>query len=325
MKILVTGANGFIGSYLIEALIKQYPKSEIYGLIRAGANQDNILSTKKKIKLIRGDVLDYEKITRIIKLVKPDWLFHLAAKISPRFIKEADEQMLDINIIGTLNLLKSVKNYAPQAKFLYVSSASVYGNPPVRFFPIKENCPTEPIDAYGTSKACAEVLCKQYYLTFGLKTIIVRTFNILAPAKGQTFIEKNFLSQIKSIIRHGAPAIIKTGNLNTYRDFLDVRDVVEAYIDVIKKGHSGEIYNVCSNKTIRLQYLLDILLRYSGLKNKVKIIVDRQQVRTIEIKKSLGSNAKIRRHTAWTPKIPIKKSFMDLLENEKLLMIGKKR
>jgi len=319
MKIFITGINGFVGSYLVEYLVKYYPKSRIYGLIRNRGNQKNLLESKNKIKLIEADLLDSKKINQTIKSVRPDWVFHLAAQMSSRFMKEADEQMLDINIIGTLNLLKAIKNNAPKAKFLFISSAAVYGNQANHCLPIKESCPAAPIDAYGASKACAEILCQQYFKIFELPVLIARTFNILAPVRAQNFLEKNFVPQIKSIKLFQTPPIINTGDLTSERDFLDIRDIIRAYITLMHRGHPGEIYNICSGKARRMDQLSDLLIKYSGLKGKVKVIRDPRYVRAIDIKKSLGSNAKLKRHTGWSPKISLEKTLMDMLKHEGLL------
>ena len=320
MKIFITGISGFIGSYLAEYLIKYYPNSEIFGLVRRSNDFVNTQKIKNKVKLVNGDILDYKRIDSLFKKIKPDWVFHLAAKIFPRFVKEVSEQMMEINIIGTLNLLKASKNQIPKAKIFIASSAAVYGNVRATNLPIKETCQVEPIDAYGSSKACAEILSIQYFKTFGLKIIIARTFNLLAPNRGKTFIENNFLAQIKSIRTNNTKPTILTGNLNTYRDFLDVRDTVKAYVELMKNGKSGEIYNVCSNKMISIKRILNIMLQNTGLKNTAKIIVDPLCVRSIDIKKSLGNNSKIIRQTSWRPKIPIEQSLKELLNNEKLLV-----
>ena len=319
MKIFITGINGFVGSYLVEYLIKSYPKSKIYGLIRNRADQHNLLQIKSKLKLIEADLLDTKKIDQTIKSVKPDWVFHLAAQMSSRFMKEADEQMLDINIIGALNLLKAVKNNAPKAKFLFISSAAVYGNPPGHCFPLKESCPAAPIDIYGSSKVCAEILCQQYCKIFGLPVLIARTFNILAPTRAQNYLEKNFIPQIKSIKFCKAPPIINTGDLTSERDFLDIRDIIRAYVALIQRGRPGEIYNVCSGTARRMDPLSGLLIKYSGLKGKVKLVRDRRYVRAIDIKKSVGSNVKLKRHTGWSPKIKLERTLSDMLKHQGLL------
>lgn len=317
MKIFITGINGFVGSYLSDYLVERYSKSKIYGLVRQCSNFTNIAHIKSKINLIEGDILDYKKTAFLVKSIKPDWIFHLAAKISPRYVKEVSEEMLETNIIGTLHLLKAVRNYAPKAKILIANSATVYGNTLCRSLPIKETCPVKPIDAYGSSKASSEMISQQYFRNFGLKIIIARTFNLLAPARAHTFIEAVLLSQIK-LIREGAQPIIYTGYLNTYRDFLDVRDAIKAYIELIKKGQYGEIYNVCANKMVSMQKLLNLLLQKTNIKNKVKIICDPKLVRPIDIRKSLGNNRKIIRQTGWRPEISIEQTLADLLKNENL-------
>jgi len=316
MKIFITGINGFVGSYLAEHLISSSP-DQIYGLIRKNARLDNIARIKHKINLFKGDILNYKMIASAIKSSRPQWIFHLAAKVSPRYVQEASEEMLETNIIGTLHLLKAAQNYAPKAKVLIASSAAIYGDTPPSSLPIKETCPVKPIDAYGSGKASGEIISQQYFRTFGLKIIIARTFNVLAPAKAHTFIEAGILPQIKSIKEGGKP-IIRVGDINTYRDFLDVRDVVKAYIALLKRGQPGEIYNVCSNKMVGMKEILNFLLQKTNLKNKVKIIRDPKLVRPIDIRKSLGNNRKIIYHTNWRPKISIRQTLSELLENENL-------
>lgn len=318
MKIFITGINGYVGSYLTEYLIKSYPKSNIYGLMHQYSNLDNIIHIKNKVNLIRGNILNYKKITSLIKLIKPHWMFHLAAKISPRYVKEVSEEMLETNIIGTMHLLKAVRNYSSGTKIFIASSAAVYGNVSDGHLPIKENEKTKPIDAYGSSKTCAEILGQQYFRTFGTNIIIARTFNLLAPARAHTFIETGFLPQIKSIKMGLVKPIIRIGNLDTYRDFLDIRDTVKAYVALMEKGRPGEIYNVCSNKMISMKKILNLLLQKTDLENKVKIVCDQNLVRSIDIKKSVGENRKIVSQTSWRPQISIEQTLSELLKNENL-------
>jgi len=317
MNIFITGINGFVGSYLAKALINNFPKARLYGLVRSNPKDLRIDQRINKKYLFKGDILDYQRISLLIKKIKPDWVFHLAAKVSPRYVKELSESVFEINFIGTFNLLKALKKNSPRSKIFIASTAAVYGNVSDESLPIKETLATNAVDAYGASKACAEILSKQYYNNFNLNIIIARTFNFLAPAGGNTFVEKNFLPQIK-LIKEGKNKVFKTGDLNTCRDFLDVRDGVEAYLKLMKRGKPGEIYNICSNKGVSTKYILDLLLKKTGFKNKIKIIRDPKLVRSIDIKKSFGDNAKIISQTDWHPKISIEKTIQELLENNGL-------
>ncbi len=178
--------------------------------------------------------------------------------------------------------------------------------------PIRESNPLRPLSPYAVSKVAQDLLAYQYFKSYGLKTIRTRGFNHTGPRRGDVFVTSNFAKQIASIEAGIQKPVIRVGNLDSVRDFTDVRDVVRAYWLAVKKGRAGEVYNIASGRDNTIRDLLDRLLKLST--TKVEVEVDPDRLRPSDVVMLIGDASKFRDDTGWEPKIPLDQTLEDLLE-----------
>ncbi|MBN2422259.1 GDP-mannose 4,6-dehydratase [Candidatus Woesearchaeota archaeon] len=303
MKALITGAEGFVGYYLIKELLSQ-------GYDVTGTNIGEIPENTKKlgIAFFKLDILDRNSVKKTFNKLQPDAVFHLAAISSVKFSMDNPELTMKVNVEGTKNILEAAFGLKNNSKVLVIGSANEYGIP--ESVPITEKHKLNPLSPYAESKVECEKLAKKY-AEKGLNAIIVRSFNHIGPGQSEQFVCSAFAKQIADIEKGNEP-VIKVGNLSAKRDFTDVRDVVKAYALAVKKCDSGSPYNICSGKAFSIQEILESLLRLS--KVKVEIKKDPLRMRKSDIPVLLGDNSRFSGKTGWLPEIPIEQSLKDILE-----------
>jgi GDP-4-dehydro-6-deoxy-D-mannose reductase len=309
-KALITGIAGFAGSYLAELLVEK--NYEVLGICLACESLENISHLKKEIRWFQGDVTDFDDLGRLVKKTNPDEIYHLAAFSSVGTSFEKPLKTLEVNLLGTLNLLEILRNSKKKTKLLLVGSADVYGKVEKKDLPIKETLPLNPISPYGASKACADILAYQYFKSYGLPVIRARSFNHTGPRQARGFVIPDFASQIAEIEKGYAKPLLKVGNLEAQRDVSDVKDIVSAYYLLMKKGKLGEVYNISSGKSYKIKYLVDYLLHLS--EKEIKVVQSQCKKRATDISVLLGDNGKIKKEVGWSPKIPIIKTLKDTLD-----------
>lgn len=319
MKILITGIAGFVGKHLLEYLlnrgdISRYNTAEILGV---DINLKNFKSSgfaadKDKIRVIEADLKDKEKVENLIKDFRPDQIFHLAAQSSVDFSWQNPVETLEMNIFSGLNILESVKKHCGgSCRILVTCTAEEYGES-ANDKGISEDYKIYPSNPYAISKAALDFLCSAYQKVFKLKVFITRSFNHTGPGQSERFVISDFAKQIAEIEKTGKDPVIFVGNLDAYRDFLDVRDVVRAYTGIIDRGKSGEVYNVCSGRKRKISDLLKILVSYSTVPD-IEIRLDENKLRPIDHDTIYGNNAKLVSHTGWKPEYDIRQSLLDTL------------
>jgi len=310
VKVLITGITGFVGSHLAEYLLTKKGVT-VFGIERWRSKEDNILHFKEKIRLSYCDLRDASSVHEIIRKVKPESIFHLAAQSFVLSSWVAPAETLTTNIIGELNLFEAVRELGLHPKIQIAGSSEEYGMILPHEIPIKETNPLRPLSPYGVSKVGQDLLAYQYHQSYGLHVVRTRAFNHTGPRRGEVFVTSNFAKQIALIERGKQPPVIEVGNLTSRRDFTDVRDVVKAYWLALEKGKSGDVYNICSGKDYSIREVLDILLSMAKVKPKVK--QDPERMRPSDVMRLLGNNTKFRRLTGWKPEIPFRKTLEDLL------------
>jgi GDP-6-deoxy-D-talose 4-dehydrogenase len=295
MKILITGINGFVGKALHKAL--EVKGEEIYGLDFEG-NGTNIFKV---------DIADQDQVTECITNVSPDFIFHLAAV--SRVDLNNPQEIFKTNINGTINLLSASIKLQKLPRFLFVSSSQVYGIVDKIKQPITESIPVNPVNMYGASKAAGENIVAAFHHEYDLPVVIARPFNHTGRQQAHNFIVPKLIRVFKE-----KKSEIKLGNIQVNRDFLDVRDVVDAYIKIMDNFCSNEVYNISSEKDILIQEIFSLLKEITG--HDPKIILDDFFLRKNEIVYALGDSSKIRKQLDWEPKYSLTDTLKWMLEDD---------
>lgn len=306
LKALITGATGFVGSHLVDYLLDEVG-IEVYGIIRPRSREEFV---RADVTYLEADVLDYIGMASVIKRVKPNFVFHLAAQSFVLLSWQAPQATLTTNIIGTLNVLEAVKNECPEAVIQIAGSSEEYGLVTPNETPVKESGPLRPMSPYGVSKVAQDLLGRQYFKSYRVKVVVTRAFNHTGPRRGEVFATSSFAKQIAKIEK-GKEPVIYVGNLEAKRDWLDVRDVVKAYWLAVIKGKPGEVYNICSGKAWAVKRMLEILLSYSSI--GVRVEQDKSRMRPSDVPILLGDCSKFREKTGWQSEIPFETTLLDLL------------
>lgn len=308
MKNLITGIHGFAGSHLADWLLEQ--NEEVFGIARSMGDDGNLKPIKSRVQVLPCDIMSRQELKKVIETVRPERIYHLAG-VSFAPVAEKDEAVVfDTNFTGTLNLLQMVKESKLNCRILFVGSAEEYGAMTEKESPVNESRPLQPVSLYGVSKASADLLAYSYFLRDGLDVIRVRPYNHIGPRQNPRFVCSSFARQIVAIEK-GAEPVIKTGNLESYRDFMDVRDTVRAYHAVMEKANAGEVFNVCTGKTVSIQSILDRLLELSDI--SIRIERDLKLFREEEPLRICGDSSLLTRRTGWSPQTPLRQTLSDLL------------
>lgn len=320
MKILITGIGGFVGKHLTSYLVSEQNKEKNQKILGIDINLENFnlggySLYNQNIELEEIDLTDREKVFDVIKRFKPDHLYHLAAQSSVSYSWENPIETFRVNVFGGVNILEGVRAFCPECRVLMVCTAEEYGEVDNEDEPgpIDENFKIYPQNPYAISKSAVDFFSLVYSVAYGLPIFISRSFNHIGPGQSERFVASDFAKQIALIDKGMQEPVIMVGNLECYRDFLDVRDAVKAYFYIINRGNKGQAYNVCSGEKTKISDLLDILISLSETQN-IRVETDSAKLRAIDVKVIYGDNSKLRTHTGWSPEYSLKKSLEDTLE-----------
>jgi len=310
MKALITGISGFAGSHLAEFLIEK--GYEVFGTFFDKSTFSNLKGFVNKIKVYRCDIRNYDALKNVIEDIKPDKIYHLAAiSFIPTSLKDP-KLTFDTNLYGTLNLYNAIIELKIESRVLFIGSADEYGLVKEKDIPIGESHPLLPVNPYSISKTSADFLSLAYFRYYHLKIIRVRPFNHIGPRQAPDFVCSSFAKQIAEIEKGLRDSIIKVGNLEAKRDFTDVRDMVRGYWLALDKGEPGEVYNICSERAIRIKGLLNHLLELSS--RKVEKMKDPKRMRPSDNPILQGDCSKFKRISGWKPEISLDKTLKDILD-----------
>jgi GDP-4-dehydro-6-deoxy-D-mannose reductase len=309
VKALVTGTSGFAGSYLAEFLLnKGY---EVFGSYFDKSTFSNLEGFIDKIRLFQCDIRNYDSLKKIISEIRPDEIYHLAAITFVPTSLESPKLTFDTNLYGTMNLYEAIKNLKINPRILFVGSADEYGIVKEENLPINEGCPLRPINPYAVSKVSADLLSSFYLKHYNLNIIRVRPFNHTGPRQSPEFVCPNFAKQIAEIEKGVRKPTMYVGNLETKRDFTDVRDMVRAYRLALKKGKVGGVYNICSGRGYIIQDAIDMLVDMAQVKIEVK--QDPARMRSSDVTILIGDNTRFVGKTNWRPQIPFNQTLKEIL------------
>lgn len=303
MNILITGVTGFVGKYLTKYLLEQNSDVKIFGTYIDDREYENSKNELKNVDLIKCDIASETDIKNIIRKIKPDYIYHLAAMSSGN--ESEREKVFQVNVNGTMNILKECQKIDKKVRVLLASTSYIYGSSE-KCQPFLETDEENPVGIYAESKLEMEKRAKEY-LSDKIEIIISRAFNHTGPGQTDNFVVPAFAKQIAEIEKGLIDPILRVGNLEAVRDFLDVRDVIRVYHLLLTKGKSGEIYNVASGKKYSIKEILNKLLSYS--KKQITIEKDPDRMRPSDIACSVGDYGKIKTELGWYPEIDFNKTL----------------
>lgn len=313
----ITGVGGFVASHLVDYLLEQ--NEQVVGTYRWIDYLENIKYTRDRIALTTLDLIDLNSCITAVKTFKPDYIYHLAAQ---SFVPESftcPAATLQINVIGTCNLLEAVRltreldrSYDPIV--FICSSSEVYGQVTQHDIPIKESCPFRPASPYAVSKVAEDMLGLQYFLNYGIKTIRSRMFTHTGERRIMLSAESAFARQIARIECGKQEPVLKVGNLDSVRTYADVKDAVRAYYLLMQHCVPGDVYNIAGDRTLLIRDVLDILLSYSTYGGKINVEVDPLLLRPSDVTLQIADTSKFREATGWKPEIPLEDTLRGLLD-----------
>ncbi len=295
-KVFVTGASGFIGSHLVEKLLKKkyFVKALVPYEINGSIGWLTDIENKRGLKIIFGDVCDESFILKNTKDV--DFIIHLAALISIPYSYISPKSYIKSNIEGTYNILEATKKNNIK-RLIHTSTSEVYGT--AQFSPINENHPINPQSPYAATKVSADSLCISYYKSFNLPVTIIRPFNTFGPRQSSRAVISTIISQLLLDNKK-----LYIGNINTKRDFTYVTDTVDGFIKALncKKKIDGETINLGTGKTISIKDVIKKICKI--LKINPILIKDKKRFRPIksEVKILISNNNKAKKLLGWKPK-----------------------
>lgn len=308
MRVLITGVAGFVGPHLVRHIIGTGDGIEIWGLVWSGDQAE----PPDAVRLVEGDLTDASSMEKAFATARPDIVFHLAAASSVVGSWKDAGRYLEVNAIGTVNLMEAVRASGGSLRVVVASTGEIYGPVPADQQPIAEDAPLAPVSPYAASKAAQDLVTAQYSRGYGLDTVRLRLFNHTGPRRPPQFAASSFARQLARIEKGLDEPRLAVGNLDAIRDFSDVRDVARAYWLAASHGKAGGVYNVCSGGGTSIRRVLEILVEYSGL--DVEVEEDPDRLRTADIPQLVGDSTRFRDLTGWRPEIPLDQTLGDLLD-----------
>jgi len=288
-RLLVTGGGGFAGRHLVALL------GERGAQVAAPAHEDL-------------DLLDADAVARLVAELRPARVHHLAALASVGRSWERPRDALRQNLEMTLNVLEAVRAEASQAAVVVASSGEVYGPPST--LPVTEHAAFRPQNPYAVSKAACDLLAAQYADAHGLRVVVMRSFNHAGPGQSEEYVVGTFTRQVAEAQLAGqAEIVLRTGDVDSARDFTDVRDVVRAYADGAALAPGA--YNVCSGRGTQIRSLIELLAEVADV--EIRHEVDPGRLRAADVPEVRGSAAKLHEQTGWKPEIPLADTLADAL------------
>jgi len=313
-RFFITGISGFVGCHLAAHLIAQ--GHVVTGLAHDAGGTEALRRRygerfpASAVELC--DIRDAARLRAALARAEPDGVFHLAAVAFVPSTSKQPSLAYEVNFLGAVDLLEAVRDTAPRARVVLVSSGEIYGRVEPSDLPIVETQELRPLSPYSVAKAAADLAGFQFFSAHALPVVRARPFNHTGPGQSPRFVCSEFARAVAAAECGKGPRRLAVGNLDVERDFSDVRDVVRGYIALYEKGRAGEGYNLGSGKVTSVRSILDFLLAESRV--AIDVATDPAKVRPAEMKRVVGSIDKIRRDTGWLPEIPLTRTLADLLE-----------
>ena len=315
MNILITGGTGFVGSHMVDYILKYAirPDQKVYCTKRWMEDTKNLDHIDHdSFEYIDCDLLDGMSVKRAVEISKPEKVFHFAAQSFPEVSFKIPVVTLQTNIIGTTHLLESIKESEYDPTIVSVSSSEVYGNPNEDEIPITEENPIRPANPYSISKVGHDLMSQYYHKAYGMKIITTRMFSHEGARRGKQFALSSFAYQIAKNEKLVGDGVVKHGNLDSVRTYNHIEDAIQAYWLCSNSDRYGEVYNIGGDYTCTVGEALDMLISKST-KNHTKEL-DPERVRPTDITLQIPSSEKFRNDFGWRPMKSLTHICDDLLD-----------
>ena len=320
MRYLVTGATGFAGPHMINKILED-PSNEVVAMVRNLETCRGIVNIVKdnidKIEFVYGDLEDLDSITKIFTEDVFDGVFHLGAFAHPPSSIETPLLASQTNLLGTARICDEIIENMPLCVLMHCSTPEVYGICPANS-KIDESTPYNPNNPYGVSKAASDMYVLERTNNTDLRAFLTRAFSHTGPRRGSNFSISSDAIQIAKIIKGQQEPVIKIGNMTSQRIVADVRDVVDAYYQLMVKFQQdeikcGEIFHIAGDDLHPMQHYLDLMLQMHNLED-TKLEIEPKYFRKVDIPIQIPDDSKVRNFLNWKPSIPIEKTLRDLVD-----------
>jgi GDP-4-dehydro-6-deoxy-D-mannose reductase len=299
-KVLVTGAGGFLGRHLVHYLKTNTSNVQVFA---SDCVEEPQLDADRYFKV---DFTQENQVRDVINEIMPDCIIHLAGL----FDDKDSVRVYRINVLSLVILMEAVRQKCPSALILTAGSAAEYGTVSIDNLPVSELTPCFPVGIYGQTKLLATQVAEFYHRVYHLSVMVFRPFQLIGKGISFKLAPGAFAQQLQNALKQNDP-VVKVGNLKSFRDFLDVADAVEAIWSLCCKPAPGQIFNICSGRFTQMAELLDQMIHILGV--DVRIEVDPSRLKgNQDVSVIYGSNAKIRRHGGWQPRISLEQSIQKM-------------
>lgn len=295
MRVLILGGTGFVGTHLARACIEA--GDTVFAASRSAGRPVLSMSLDARARRLVADVRDEASLLAAVAEARPDQVFHLAGHASVKSSFGSEQEIIETNVLGTLHVLRAVREKAPAARVLYVGSAEEYGRSERQ--PLHEDMRLLPITPYGVSRAAASLVAQRFALAEKLHVVRTRSFNHTGPGQTREYVAPSLAGQLKEARARGERRIeVRVGDLTVRRDFSGVRGVVRAYRALLEKGTNGEVYNVCSGVALALSELLARLGEIIGVEPIA--VPDPGRMRPVDVPVLVGDPTRLEETTGFS-------------------------
>ncbi|MBI2756661.1 MAG: GDP-mannose 4,6-dehydratase [Chloroflexi bacterium] len=338
MRVLITGITGMAGSHLAEYLVDHHPEVEVFGTFRWRSKLDNLdalfnrgklnildegqrvtseasltgLLQRDKVTVVDCELQDASAVRGVIRAIRPDRIFHLAAQSFVPTSWTAPAATLTNNSISQVNIFEAIRDAGIDPVIHVAGSSEEYGMVYEDEAPIKETNPLRPLSPYAVSKVTQEMLATQYFQSYGLKTITTRGFNHTGPRRGQVFVTSSFAKQIAQIEAGYQEPVIYVGDLKSRRDWTDVRDMVRGYWMATEHCEPGGVYNIGAGRCYEVGEMLDMLLAHA--QQGIRVEPHPTRMRPSDVRLLWANVDRFSAATGWETSIPFETTLRDLLD-----------
>lgn len=304
---LITGVSGFVSRHFIARVEAEEPDAEILGTDRAAP----AFPYRHRFEAL--DLMDYAGVERMVLGFRPTRIVHFASfsSVASSWKDPAASFANNTNIF--LNILEAVRENDITCRILSIGSSEEYGNVDPCRVPLNETEPLDPVSPYAVARVAQENLSRVYARSLGLDIVMTRSFNHVGPGQRTDFVVPSIVKQF--VDSRGGPVELSVGDTSIVRDFLDVRDVADAYLRLLRDGHAAEVYNVCSGSGVSIAQVIGMIASVAGAEYSLR--VDGSRIRPGDNRVIIGDYAKLQGATGWKPLIPLRDSLRDIYEEMK--------